>query len=306
MPIPDFQTLMRPVLAAAEAKPVRMPDVAAALADAFHLSPEEREELLPSGRQRLFYNRLAWAKFHLAKAGMVASPVRGSFVATPAGKQLLSTASTRIDMAVLRRSSPAYFQMLEREGGASSSTITDAVLEGISEATPNDQITAAVRLLRDKLKDDLREQIIAAGPRRFERLIRDLLVAMDYGEDLDASRDRPGGSDGGIDGIISQDKLGLERIYLQAKLYTEAKAGRPAVQGFVGSLVGHGATKGVFVAMSGFSKDAEAYAQALRERVVLINGDRLCDLLIEHSVGVRDEKPITLKQIDLGYFSDEA
>ena len=172
-------------------------------------------------------------------------------------------------------------------------------------STPTDEIAAAVKLLREKLKIDLREQIAAAGPARFERLIRDLLVAMQYGEDLDAGGGRAGGSDGGVDGVISQDTLGLERIYLQAKLYMDMKIGRPAIQGFVGSLLGHGASKGVFVTMTSFSKEAIAYAAGLRERIVLIDGDRLCDLLIEHGVGVRDERAIVIKQLDYSYFTDE-
>lgn len=305
MPVPDFQTLMRPVLAVAATKPVRMPDVANDLADLFALTSQERDELLPSGRQRLFYNRLAWAKFHLTKAGMLEAPSRGSFVATSAGRLLLSAAPERIDMGVLRQRSDAYARMLAGGGTAGPDVVQKNVPTGVSDATPNDQITAAAALLREKLKQDLREHIAAAGPQRFERLIRDLLVAMNYGRDLDADANRPGGSDGGVDGVISQDRLGLDRIYLQAKLYTDAKVGRPAIQGFVGSLVGHGASKGVFVTMTGFSKEAETYAAGLRERVVLIDGDHLCDLLIEHGVGVRDERPIVIKRLDLDYFTDE-
>ncbi len=305
MAVPDFQSLMRPVLAAAAEQPIRMPDIVAELADSFELSTEEREELLPSGRQRLFYNRLAWAKFHLAKAEMISSPSRGSFVATPAGKALLKAAPERIDMAILRRRSPSYAKMLAGEKNGNSGTGLEAEPIEADISTPTDEIAAAVKLLREKLKIDLREQIAAAGPARFERLIRDLLVAMQYGEDLDADGRRAGGSDGGVDGVISQDKLGLDRIYLQAKLYTDAKIGRPAIQGFVGSLLGHGASKGVFVTMTSFSKEATAYAAGLRERIVLIDGDRLCDLLIEHGVGVRDERPIVIKQIDYSYFTDE-
>lgn len=132
-----------------------------------------------------------------------------------------------------------------------------------------------------------------------------MLVAMGYGVDMDGDRDRPGGADGGIDGVIRQDELGLDRIYLQAKLYPEKQIGRPVVQSFLGSLVGHGATKGVFITMSGFSREALQFASSLRERVELIDGDRLCDLLIKHGVGVREDRKIILHQIDSSYFLDD-
>ncbi len=144
-------------------------------------------------------------------------------------------------MKALRQRSKIYADMLQRDTIVSHEQ--GAELNVAVAATPNDQITAAVNLLREQLKDGLREQIATAGFQRFERLIRDLLVAMEYGEDLDAGKPRTGGSDGGVDGVISQDKFGLDRIYLQAKLYSDVKVGRPAVQGFVGSLIGHGAPR---------------------------------------------------------------
>lgn len=306
MPIPDFQTAMRPLLAVAVDAPVRMPEVEARLADQFGLRLTERAELIPSGRQRLFYNRLAWAKFHLTKAGMLDTPSQGSFRASAAGRRLLGAVLDRVDMAVLRQHSKDYTKLVSREPTALPAANASATLDQMNASTPNDQIISAVGLIREKLKADLREHISTAGPARFERLIRDLLVAMEYGEDLDADRERPGGSDGGIDGVISQDKLGLDRIYLQAKLYTDAKVTRPAIQAFVGSLVGHGANKGVFVTMTDFTREAREFASGLRERVVLIDGDRLCDLLIEHGVAVREDKPIILKQLDYSYFIDEA
>jgi restriction system protein len=304
--IPDFQTLMLPVLSEAANRPVRMPEVAERIACNLGLTDEEQEELLPSGRQKLFYNRLAWAKFHMSKAGLLDVPSRGLFVANDAGRALLATHPARIDMEKLREF-PTYASFI-----ASTTTTSPAVdaatdAAASSEVTPEEQIEAANNILHAVVKGDLLQRLLDSSPAFFERVIVDLVVAMGYGGSHDDAAQRLGKTgDGGIDGVIDEDRLGLDRIYLQAKRYTpDESVGRPAIQGFVGSLVGFGAAKGIFVTTSSFSRPAIEYVRHLPQRVVLIDGDRLCELMIEYGVGSKVSRTIMIKRIDEDYFADE-
>lgn len=306
MAIPDYQALMLPVLTVAAEGATRVPAAAETVADRLGLSDEEREEMLPSGKQRVLHNRIHWAKFYMTKAGLIASPQRGVFVATDAGKALLAQKPGRIDVERLK-GYPAFRAFYDQTGTSQPIDQAAAVAEATaSGATPEEQIDAASGLLTSALKADLLARIIEQSPAFFERLIVELLVAMGYGgSHEDAARRLGKSGDGGIDGIIDEDRLGLDRIYVQAKRYAPGSAvGRPEIQGFVGSLVGLGASKGVFVTTSSFSKQAQDYASGLQQRIILIDGERLCDLMIEFDVGVRRYRSIEVKRIDEDFFSE--
>lgn len=306
MPVPDYQTLMLPVLTVAAEGEIRVPVAAEKIADRLGLSDADREEMLPSGKQRVLHNRVHWAKFYMSKAGLVSSPRRGLFTATAAGRALLDRKPARIDVDMLKdyaSFSEFYSQAGTSPGVGQAVAITGAAMSG---ATPEEQIDAASSLLASALKADLLSRIIDQSPAFFERLIVELLVAMGYGgSHEDAARQLGKSGDGGIDGIIDEDRLGLDRIYVQAKRYApNSSVGRPEIQGFVGSLVGLGASKGVFVTTSSFSKQAQEYARGLQQRVILIDGERLSELMIEFDVGVRRYRSVEVKRVDEDFFTE--
>ncbi|CAN7290062.1 restriction endonuclease [Pararhizobium sp. LjRoot238] len=311
MTIPDYQSLMLPVLLLAAEGETRVPDAAEKLADQLGLSVAEREEMLPSGRQRIFHNRIHWAKFYMTKAGLIDSPARGRFVASQAGKALLATNPAFINVDTLK-TYPAFaeFYASSTSGAGSMDTASAGAGESIdatTSATPEEQIDAAQAVLHQALKADLLQRILAQSPAFFERAIVDLLVGMGYGGNHENAARRLGKSgDGGIDGVIDEDRLGLDRIYVQAKRYaSHVSVGRPEVQGFLGSLVGVGAAKGVFVTTSSFSAPATDFVRHLPQRIVLIDGDRLADLMIEHGVGVRVARTVEVKRLDEDFFVEE-
>ncbi|MEL0154130.1 restriction endonuclease [Sphingopyxis sp.] len=307
MAIPDYQTLMLPVLAIASEGEARVPDVAEKIASMLGLTDEEREEMLPSGKQRLLHNRIHWAKFYMSKAGLIRSPKRGLFTATDAGRALLATQPTAIDVALLK-SYPTFVEFYgAASSGASSSEAPAALAATESAITPEEQIDAAHAILTSALRADLLTRILEQTPAFFERVIVDLLVAMGYGGSHENAAMRLGKSgDGGIDGIVDEDRLGLDRIYLQAKRYAHhVPVGRPEIQGFVGSLVGLGATKGVFVTTSTFSAPAVEFTRGLQQRVILIDGTRLTELMVEFGVGVRSSRMVEVKRLDEDFFNED-
>jgi len=307
MTIPDYQTLMLPVLRLAAERETRVADVSERIADDLGLTQAERDELLPSGRQRLLHNRIHWAKFYMSKAGLVASPARGRFVATDKGEALLATSPERIDVALLMQE-PEFREFYRNEGATREENgIPAKPIQDTARTTPEEQIDAAYASLQAALRDELLQRILSNSPAFFEQLIVDLLVAMGYGgshKDAAAQLGRSG--DGGVDGIVNEDRLGLDRIYIQAKRYAPGNpVGRPDVNGFVGSLVGLGATKGVFVTTSTFSQPARDYVKHLSQRVILIDGQELADLMIEHGVGVRSYRTVEFKRLDEDFFGEE-
>lgn len=306
--IPDYQTLMLPVLRLAATGEKRVSDIVDPIATEFGLTPQERDELLPSGRQQILNNRIHWAKFYMSKAGLIASPGRGRFVATEAGRALLATQPARIDVQSLMKYAAfrAFYRPETAEAESSAAVVTPRA--PAPATTPEEQIEAAFQSVQSALRADLLERIVQNSPAFFEQLIVSLLVAMGYGGSHRNAAEQLGRSgDGGVDGVINEDRLGLDRVYVQAKRYSEGSTvGRPDVQAFVGSLVGLGATKGVFVTTSTFSASAREYASRLTQRVVvLIDGPRLADLMIEHGVGVRVSRAIEFKRIDEDFFAEE-
>lgn len=304
MAIPDYQTLMLPVLRLAAIGEQCVADAAERIADDLGLSPDEREEMLPSGRQRRLHNRIQWAKFYMQKAGLVVSPKRGRFIATDAGRTLLASNPARIGVNELKD----YEGFREFYSGQKS-TDDDAapvvIATSVETGTPEEQIEAAYQAVQSALRAELLERIVQNTPAFFEQLIVDLLIAMGYGGSHKNAATQLGRSgDGGVDGVINEDRLGLDRVYVQAKRYADTTVGRPDVQAFVGSLVGHGATKGVFVTTSAFSSHARDYVKHLAQRVILIDGERLTDLMIEHGVGVRVSRRVEFKRLDEDFFAE--
>ena len=304
MAVPDFQSLMLPLLRlAGDGMDHTFKDAVEAIAIEFSLTPEERNELLPSSsRTTLFYNRLAWAKTHMTMAGLLPAPRRGVFCITQRGRELLVSQLARIDMKTLQQF-PEYERARRGDVQASVEPAMPAV--AFNELTPEESIERAHLSLRKDLARELLESIMQCSPAFFELLIIKLMIKMGYGGSREEAGKAVGRSgDGGIDGIINEDRLGLDAIYLQAKRW-EGVVGRPEIMKFVGALAGQRATKGVFITTSWFTQDAKDYALSSQYKVVLIDGERLADLMIEHDLGVSVAATCQLKRIDSDFFSEE-
>lgn len=306
MPIPDFQTAMLPVLRSFDAGAKSVAETLPALRTEFAITDEEAAELLPSGRVTTLQSRAHWARTYLSKAGLLRSPSRNRHEITEAGRKLLASGIERIDMKTLEQF-PAYVEWREQEQAphAPKLPLPAATAEAIAE-TPEERIERDFAAVESALSEELVAAIQALHPQKFEQLIVDLLLAMGYGGGDRSMGERIGKSgDGGIDGIINEDALGLDAVYIQAKRYApDIKVGRPALQAFVGSLTGEGANKGVFVTTSDFSKEARDYLNKVQHRIVLINGDRLARLMIQHGVGVRARKTYILRSVDEDFFTE--
>lgn len=304
MTIPDYQTLMLPVLEIAAQGETSVPQVEAEIAARFGLSEAERQEMLPSGRQRLLHNRIHWAKFYLIKAGLLESPKRGRFVVSPAGKQMLAKHPAKIDTQHLL-TIPAFRDFYRNNEVDATSDSVEQVPP--PKATPEEVVETAYNNAQAALGAELLDRVLQNSPSFFERVIVDLLVAMGYGgSHKNASKQLGRSGDGGVDGVINEDVLGLDRVYVQAKRYAPGTpVGRPDIQAFTGSLVGMGAMKGVFVTTSTFSAPAAEFASRIPQRIILIDGKRLAELMIEHSVGVRSSRILEFKRLDEDFFSEE-
>ncbi|QAY95841.1 restriction endonuclease [Methylovirgula ligni] len=310
MPIPDYQTLMLPVLKLAARGETSVPEITGELVAQFGLTKEERDQVLPSGRQTVLHNRIHWAKFYMSKAGLITSPRRGRFIASEIGRDLIAKNPGQINVDLLLKN-PAFKEFYRGSGGAdsvNSMSPANASSAGLAATvTPEEQIEAAYLAVHSALQTDLLQRMLQNSPSFFEQVIVSLLVAMGYGGNYrDATRRLGRSGDGGVDGIINEDRLGLDRVYVQAKRYTPGNTvGRPEVQSFVGSLVGLGAAKGVFVTTSTFSQQASDYARNLPQRVILIDGKTLTSLMIEHKVGVRVSRALEFSRLDEDFFSEE-
>ncbi|GAB3489977.1 restriction endonuclease [Curvibacter fontanus] len=305
MAIPDFQSLMLPLLKfISDGRECSMGEATKSIAKEFLLSQEELAEMLPSGRAPLFYNRLAWAKTYLKRAGLIEQPRRGVFLISPTGRQLLAEKPQRIDLRLLQKI-PGYANASEPSELMASSD--PAALAGSSSdgVTPEEDLERAHAVLRRELAAELINSIKRCSPAFFENLVIQLLLKMGYGGSRqEAGRAVGRSGDGGIDGILNEDRLGLDAIYLQAKRW-DGSVGRPEIQKFVGALAGQRASKGVFITTSVFTQDAKEYAERSQYRVVLIDGARLSDLMIEHDLGVSVAATYQLKRIDSDFFDDE-
>ena len=300
--IPDFQKIMLPFLKIiSDGEEHTTIETNQKLGTHFNLTDEELDEYLPSGSQKTFPNRVAWTKSHLKMAGLLESTKRGSFRITEAGKQLLDTNPIEINLRVLK-TIPAYQERIGRTHDEDSSTDTE--YSQIS-ATPEEIIENSYLAIRKSLAQDLLFKIKSSTPSFFETLVVELLVKMGYGGSIkDAGRSIGRSGDEGIDGIIKEDKLGLDVIYVQAKRW-ENVVGRPEIQKFVGALAGQGAKKGVFITTSRYTNDARDYQPRNETKIVLIDGEQLAELMIDHNLAVSTVNTFEIKRIDNDYFGDE-
>ena len=308
--IPDYQSLMLPVLIAASKGEVRIAAVVEQLADELGLTPEQKAELLPSGRQTLISNRVHWGKTYLAQAGLVENTRRGHFKITSRGGQILASRPTRIDNKFLDQFEE-FQTFRERARGAEVSSQDEVRPEPtqtdlLNQAeTPDEIMRRANEQINTALAEDLLIRLRSAPPEFFEQVIVNLLLSMGYG----GSRADRGGrhlgrsGDDGVDGVIEQDSLGLDRVYIQAKRYGEGNnIGSGAIRDFFGSLDRHKATKGLFVTTSNFSSSAKETAEFLSKRIVLIDGRQLAALMVQQNIGCRIIDTLHIKKIDEDFF----
>ena len=310
--IPDYQSLMRPVLVCAAAGETRIGDTVDKLADQLALTPEECAELLPSGKQTRFANRVNWAKAYLAKAGLVENTRRGYFRITPRGQTALADAAATINNAYLdqfKEFQDFKAKVNEADGAASGSATppaqVSASLDGsVDTETPDEALRKAHAAITGALAADLLDRVRKATPAFFERLIVELLLAMGYGgTSEEAGRALGQSGDDGVDGVIDQDPLGVDQIFVQAKRYAEGNnIGAGAIRDFYGALSLKKAHKGIFVTTSAFSQPAIDTARGLGSRIVLIDGLQLSRLMIRYNVGCRDEDVLHLKKVDEDFF----
>lgn len=298
--IPDYQTCMLPLLKyAADNKEHKLADAVKDLSDQFGLTAEERKELLPSKTQEVIFNRIGWARTYMKKAGLLEDTRRGFFKITERGQAVLGENLERLTTKYLRKFDE--FNEFQRKHNEKDSKSENDV---ISEATPEEMLEAGYTKLSENLADDILVNIAKCSPSFFEHLVVDLLVHMGYGGSFSEAAQVVGKSgDEGIDGIIKEDKLGLDTIYIQAKRW-KGVVGRPEIQKFAGALLGQKASKGVFITTSSFTKDAEEYAASVDRKVVLIDGQKLASLMIEHNVGISTVRTFEIKRIDSDYFEE--
>ena len=298
--IPDYQTLMEPVLRSAVDREVKSGDIVESLADRFNLTTDELAEQIPSGGQAIFYNRIHWAKTYLKQAGLIEYTRRGYFRTTERGKSVLADPSVVINNKFLR-TIPEFIAFQTR---GKERIQTPQVEIAFVDATPEDALREAYDRINATIATDLLDRLRTGTPAFFERAIVQLLLAMGYGgSSEDAGRAIGQSGDDGVDGVIDQDPLGVDQIYVQAKRYAEGNSvGPSAIRDFFGSLSLKKAQKGIFVTTSGFSKSAIETARQIGARIVLIDAEHLGRLMVRHNVGCRDQEVLHIKRIDEDFF----
>ncbi|MDZ4722946.1 MAG: restriction endonuclease [candidate division Zixibacteria bacterium] len=308
MAIPTYDALILPLLKHyGDGKEKLLVEVGNILAQQFTLSPEEMIQRLPSGFESIFRNRVGWARTYLKKAGLIDRVSKGVFKITERGTNVLRENPSSIDRKYLMRFEE--FQVFQAiKGPPSKKKRLEDITKGNSDTisqTPEELINSGIKEINDALVVEVLDRVKKSSPEFFEQLIVDLLIKMGYGgTQADAGRRIGRSGDGGIDGVIQQDKLGLDEIFLQAKRW-ENVVGRPIIQGFVGSLEGKKAHRGVLITTSSFTKDAEQYVETINKRVVLIGGNQLALLMLRYNIGIATKETYELKKIDEDYFSQE-
>ena len=304
--IPDYQSLMLPILKlVADKQEHKYRDLIENLATEFQVTDEERKELLASGNQAIFDNRVGWAKTYLKKAGLLDSPKRATFVITQIGLDTLKKNPDRVDAKYLRQF-PAFleFQNASRNDNESEEEI---IIVETNEQTPEENLDKVYQRIRKSLASELLNRVVELSPIFFERLVVELLVKMGYGGSIkDAGKAIGKSGDEGIDGTIKEDKLGLDIIYIQAKRWRPGNVvGRPELHKFVGALAGQGAKKGIFMTTSNFTKEALEYTPKNETKIVLIDVEQLAQLMIDYNLGCTTQQIYELKKIDSDYFGEE-
>ena len=309
MPVPDYQTFMLPLLRLASKTDVSVKDAIAPMADEFSLTSEDMAELLTSGQSKVV-NRISWALLYMMKAGLLERPARGIYRITAEGQKVLANKPGRIDVKLLSQyDSFRAFQTKGKPENTSTSTQLESDTTNTPEiasddsVTPDERLTAAYAEIESALLSDIKDQLLKMSSTAFERLIVELMKGLKYGA-RGLAQHVGGRGDGGLDGLVTEDILGLDSIYLQAKRYTDASVGREKIQAFAGAMDGQSVTKGVFVTTSIFTKSALDYAARSPKHLKLIDGDELARLMFEHGIGVRVHKVVEIKRLDQDFFSD--
>jgi len=305
--IPDFQTIMHPFLDhIRDGKEYSLGELIDYLAGVFNLSKEERNQLLPSGTQLLFNNRVQWARLYLDKARLIETPMKATYKITPRGFKVLKENPKRIDRKYLMQF-PEFEEFIKGTARGNNENQGESTSNKDHEdlRTPEETIEEAYKTIKLDLAQQILNNLNNAKPSFFEIVVIDLLLAMGYGgSKSDAAEIRGKSGDEGIDGVIKEDKLGLDAVYIQAKRWNDTIVGRPEIQKFVGALKGQRARKGIFITTSKFSKDAIEYAGRLDDSVVLIDGVRLAELMIEYGIGVSVSANYEIKRVDSDYFPE--
>jgi len=304
--IPDYQSLMLPILRlVSDRQEHKYRDLIEKLATEFQVTDEERKELLASGNQAIFDNRVGWAKTYLKKAGLLDSPKRATFVITQIGLDTLKKNPDRVDAKYLRQF-PAFLEF-QNASRNDNETEEETTVIAVSEQTPEENLDKAYQRIRKSLASELLQNVVDLSPTFFERLVVELLVKMGYGGSIkDAGKAIGKSGDEGIDGTIKEDKLGLDIIYIQAKRWKPGNVvGRPELHKFVGALAGQGAKKGIFITTSNFTKEALDYTPKNETKIVLIDGEQLAQLMIDYNLGCTTQQTYELKKIDSDYFGEE-
>ncbi|MFN7215432.1 restriction endonuclease, partial [Microcystis sp.] len=303
----DFQSIMLPLLKIlADGKVYKYREIFEALVREFQVTEAERKEMLPSGQQEIFANRVGWAKTYLKKAGLIDSPQRATFVISEKGKEILSQNLDHIDTKFLRQF-PEFQEFTRVNKQNETITLERNLSTSDQEQNPEELLENSYQEIRQALATDLLSILRKLSPDAFEKLVVELLVKMGYGGSIrDAGKAVGKSGDQGIDGIIKEDRLGLDIIYIQAKRWADNNAvGRPEIQKFVGALAGQGAKKGIFITTSYFTKEALEYVPRNEIKIVLIDGEELGQLMIDYNLGVSTQKIYEIKRIDHDYFGDE-
>lgn len=301
MAIPDYQTIMLPLLKfASDEKEHTIHEAVKTLSEQFNLSAEEKKELLPSGQQEVFFNRVGWARTYLKKAGLLEAPKRGIFKITDRGTKILESNPSEITNRLLAQFDEfKEFKARRRKLEENSEDIIEQT------KTPEEAFEFAYENLRTELASDIQEHLKKCDPGLFEKIVIEVLVKMGYGGSLkDAGKAIGRSGDEGIDGIIKEDRLGLDIIYVQAKRW-ESTIGRPEIQKFAGALQGQRAHKGIFITTSNFTKDALDFTSKIESKIILIDGDQLADYMIDFNVGITTTSKYELKRIDSDYFLED-
>ncbi len=300
MAVPDFQTLMLPALRLYAEGETKTGPIADRLADAFNLTNEDRSELIPSGRQRRFANRVHWAKAYLTMAGLIASTGRGSAQVTNLGKQVVADPPDRITIKYLENF-PGFLELRQRKTPTTDAT---PLTQPDDDRTPDEVMRSARDQIDQQLGQEILNRLRAAEPAFFEKVVVNLVVAMGYGGSLAKAGKALGrGGDGGVDGVIDEDPLGLDRVYVQAKRYAAGNAvGAGEIRDFFGALDQFKASKGLFVTTSHFTSSAVSTADGLSKRIVLVDGEQLVRLLVDHNVGCRVQETLFVKELDEEFF----
>jgi restriction system protein len=300
MAIPDYQTIMLPFLKIAEdGKEHSKQEALSILAAQYKLSEAEKKELLPSGKQEIFDNRVGWARTYLKKAGLLKTTRWGYFCITDRGSELLKSNPERIDARILRKY-PEFKEFIGYKG------VKKADVLEVEPKTPKEDLYNASQQINDELAKEVLQQLKSVPPKGFENIVVDLMVKMGYGGNFkDAIQALGKSGDEGVDGVINQDSLGLDRVYLQAKRYKDKSVGHPEIRDFIGALDFKHADRGIFITTSTFTKEIKESVDRSSKRIILINGDRLSKLMITYNVGVTTEDTFEIKKIDMDYFIEE-